>query len=164
MKTLKSRRRSNKTDYGKRLKILKSERPRIVFRKTNKYVIAQYVTSDETKDRVEIGVNSKQLLNFGWPEDFKGSLKSIPASYLTGFLIGKKILKEKKDAPIIDLGMIRTVHKTKIFAFVKGVVDSGVELKTDEKAFPEEARIKGKNLKKDFTATFDKIKSSIDKE
>ncbi len=164
MKSLKGRRRSNKTDYGKRLKILKSERPRIVFRKTNKFVIAQYVTSDETKDKVEIGVNSKQLMNFGWPEDFKGSLKSLPASYLTGFLIGKKILKEKKDAPIIDLGMIRTVHKTKIFAFVKGVVDAGVELKADEKAFPEEDRIKGKNLKKDFTAMFDKIKSNIDKE
>ena len=164
MKTLKRRRRANKTDYLKRLKLLKSDSPRIVFRKTNKYVIAQYVTSDETKDKVEIGVNSKQLLNFGWPEDFKGSLKSLPASYLTGFLIGKKILKDKKEAPIIDLGMNRTVHKTKIFAFVKGVVDSGVELKTDEKAFPEEDRIKGKNLKKDFTSTFDKIKLSIDKE
>lgn len=164
MKTLKKRRRENRTDYMKRLNLLKSGSPRIVFRKTNKYVIAHYVFSDETKDRTEIGVNSKRLLKYGWPEQFKGSLKSLPASYLTGFLIGKKILKTKKEIPIPDFGMIRGIKGTKIFAFLKGIVDSGIKIKHDKKVFPNEERIKGKNLKEDFSKNFDKIKSNIEKE
>ena len=94
MKTLKRRRRENKTDYLKRLKLLKSGSPRIVFRKTNKYLIVQYVTSEETKDKIEIGITSKKLINYGWPKNLEGSLKSLPASYLVGLLIGKKILKK----------------------------------------------------------------------
>ncbi len=162
--TLKRRRIENKTDYSKRLKLLKSEKPRIVFRKTNKYIIGQYVTSDKTQDKIEIGVNSGQLLKYGWPEEFKGSLKSIPASYLTGLLIGRKIIKGKKEMPIVDFGMIRNIHKTKTFAFLKGLVDAGIEVSHDEKIFPEEERINGKNLKEDFSKTFEKIKSKIEKE
>ena len=164
MKTLKKRRLENKTDYGKRLMFLKSEKPRVVFRKTNKYVVAQYVTSKQTKDHVEIGVNSVQLLKHGWPKEFGGSLKSLPASYLVGLLMGKKIIKEKKETPIVDFGMIRSIHKSKIFAFLKGLVDAGVKIKHEEKIFPSEDRIIGKHLKEDFSKTFEKIKSSIQKE
>jgi large subunit ribosomal protein L18 len=34
------RRREGKTDYSKRINLLKSGAPRIVFRKTNRYLIA----------------------------------------------------------------------------------------------------------------------------
>lgn len=164
MKTLKRRRKENRTDYGKRFKMLKSEKPRIVFRKTNRYVVAQYVlTGDKTQDKVELGVSSKMLLKHGWPEEFAGSLKSITASYLTGLLIGKKIQKEKKATPIVDLGMIRNIHKTKTFAFLKGLVDSGLKIKHDAKTFPEDDRIEGKHLKKDFSKFFDKVKSNVEK-
>ncbi|MEK6842445.1 MAG: 50S ribosomal protein L18 [Nanoarchaeota archaeon] len=163
MKTIKRRRKENRTDYGKRFKMLKSERPRIVFRKTNKHIIAQYVTGKETQDKIEIGVSSKALLKHGWPEEFKGSLKSITASYLTGLLVGKKILKEKKQTPIVDLGMIRNIHKTKTFAFLKGLADSGLKIKHDAKTFPEKDRIEGKHLKKDFSKTFEKVKLNIEK-
>lgn len=164
MKNILIRRRLGKTDYGKRKKILKGNSPRIVFRRTNRYIIAQYVTSKEAKDRVEIGITSKNLKEFGWPEKFDGSLKSIPASYLTGLLIGKKILEEKKETPIFDLGMISPAHKTKPYAFLKGLVDAGVEISHDKKIFPEEDRIKGKHLNKNFTDLFEKIKSKIEKE
>ena len=164
MRIAKRRRKENKTDYGKRLNMLKSGMPRIVIRKTNRNIIGQYVTSSETKDKVEIGVNSKKLLKYGWPEEFKGSLKSVPAAYLTGFLMGKKIKKGKKETPIADFGMMRNTHKGKIFAFINGLVDAGAEIKHDKKTFPEKERISGKNLKKDFSKYFDKIKSSIEKE
>lgn len=164
MKTLKKRRKENKTDYGKRLALLKSEKPRVVFRKTNRYIIAQYVTSKETKDKIEIGISSAQLLKHGWPKEFGGSLKSLPASYLVGLLIGKKIIKEKKETPIVDFGMIRSIHKSKAFAFLKGLVDAGVKIKHEEKTFPKEDRISGKHLREDFSKTFEKIKSSIAKE
>ncbi|MBI4116689.1 50S ribosomal protein L18 [Candidatus Pacearchaeota archaeon] len=164
MKSIKRRRQENKTDYQKRMRILKGNLPRVVFRKTNRHIISEYVVSDETKDRAEIGVTSKNLLKYGWPEKFKGSLKSIPASYLTGFLIGKKIIKGKKETPIVDLGMTRNIHKSKAFAFLNGLVDAGLKIKHDKKTFPEEDRIKGKNLKEDFSKTFESIKSKVEKE
>src|SRR5271169_2066091 len=105
MKKVFNRRREGKTDYTKRIKLLSSANPRIVFRKTNRYIIAQYVTAIESKDKIEIGITSKALEKFGWPKELEGSLKSITASYLTGFLIGKMILKEKKEKPILDIGM-----------------------------------------------------------
>lgn len=164
MKTIKRRRKENKTDYLKRFKFLKSGSPRVIFRKTNKYIIAQYVKSHETEDKVEIGINSKILIKYGWPENLSGSLKSIPASYLLGLLIGNKIIKNKKENPILDFGMIKNIHKTKTFAFLKGLVDSGVKIKHEDNIFPEEEKINGKNLKKDFSSIFEKIKSNIEKE
>jgi len=164
MRIAKRRRRENKTDYSKRMKLLRGEFPRIIFRKTNKYIIAEYITSQEAQDKIEIGMNSGALIKYGWPKDMKGSLKSIPASYLMGFLIGKKVLSSKKDNPILDSGMIRNLHKTKVYAFLKGLVDSGLKMKYKEGIFPEKERIEGKHMKKDFSKTFNEIKSKIEKE
>jgi large subunit ribosomal protein L18 len=165
MKTIqKRRRRENKTDYLTRLKMLKSEKPRLVFRKTNSYIISQYTLSDEAKDKIVVGVTSKDLLKYGWPESFKGSLKSITASYLTGYLISKKIQKQKLETPIVDFGMLRTLHKTKLFSYLKGLIDGGLDINCKEESFPEEERIEGKNLKEDFSKYFNEIKSKIDKQ
>ncbi len=163
MKTLKRRKLEGKTDYGKRLKLLKSYSPRIVFRKTNRYIIAQYVTSREAQDKVEVGVTSKDLKEFGWPDEFEGSLKAIPAAYLTGLLIGKEIIKKKLKTPIVDFGMIRAISKNRAYAFVKGLIDAGIKINCSEEQFPEEERISGKNLKEDFSKTFKEIKSKIEK-
>ena len=157
----KRRRRENKTDYLKRIKLLKGGNPRLVFRKTNRYILSQYITSKEAQDKIEIGVNSKELMSYGWPKQLEGSLKSIPAAYFTGFLIGKKITEKKLKNPIIDLGMNRAVHKTKIYAFIKGLIDSGVKIKHKKETFPEENRIIGKHMKKDFSKIFGEIKSKL---
>ena len=162
MKIAKRRRRENKTDYKKRIKMLKGRIPRVIFRKSNRYVLAQYVSSKQAQDKIEFGASSKDLLKYGWPKENQGSLKSIPASYLTGFLIGKKITKEA-GTPILDFGMQRVLHKTKTFAFLKGLVDAGVKVQHDEKFFPDENRIKGKHMKKDFSSSFEQIKSNIEK-
>ncbi len=162
MKILKHRRQKHKTDYGKRLKLLKSGKPRIVFRRTNKYIIAQYVLSEEAKDKIVFGVNSQHLLKYGWPENAKGGLKSITASYLTGYLIGRQINNKKLETPIIDFGMLITLHRTKIFAFLNGVIDSGIKINCDKEKFPDGKRIQGEHLKNKIP--FDKIKSKIDSE
>ena len=164
MKTLKRRRKEHKTDYLKRIKLLKSSSPRVVFKKTNKYIMAQYVKSKEAQDKVEMGISSKILIKYGWPKEFEGSLKSIPASYLIGLLIGRKILEKKLEKPVVDFGMIRVLHKNKAFAFLKGLKDSGIEIECKEEFFPNEDRIKGKHLKKDFSKIFEEIKSKIQNE
>lgn len=162
MKVQKRRRREWKTDYGKRLKLLKSGSPRVIFRKTNRYIIAQYVTSREAQDKTLVEVNSKNLIRYGWPEEMKGSLKSLPASYLVGLLLGKKIIKEKLKKPIIDFGIDRSLDKSRAYSFVKGLIDAGIEIKYKEKIFPNEDRIKGKHMKKDFSKIFEKIKSKLE--
>jgi large subunit ribosomal protein L18 len=158
-KTLKKRRKQNKTDYSKRLNLLKSGKPRVIFRRTNNYIITQYIKSKEAKDKIILGFTSKDLIKYGWPKNAQGSLKSISASYLTGFLIGKKILKEKLETPIADLGMIKTLYKTRVYGFLKGLINSGLKINCDEKCFPEEMKIKGENLKNKIE--FDKIKDKI---
>lgn len=162
MRIDKRRRRENKTDYLKRRNMLKGNVPRLVFRKTNKYILLQYVTSKEAQDKIEIGLTSKDLLKYGWPKESEGSLKTIPASYLIGYLMGKKISEKNLERPIVDFGMIRTLHKTKIYAFLKGMQDSGIEIKCNEEFFPEEDRIIGKHMKKDFSKKFKEIKLKIE--
>jgi large subunit ribosomal protein L18 len=159
MRIQKRRRRENKTDYLKRIKLLKSEKSRLVFRRTNKYFIVQYVSSFEAQDKVEFTITSKELMKSGWPESAKGSLKSVTAAYLTGQLVAKKILAEKKETPIVDFGMIRTLHKTKLYGFLKGLIDGGLEINCQEEAFPSEDRIKGEHLKN--KVDFEKIKGAI---
>lgn len=159
MKTLKKRRREHKTDYLKRLKLLKSGKPRLVFRRTNRYILAQYVTSKEAKDKIELGVSSKDLLKHGWPKEAKNSLKSLPASYLTGYLIGKKILSKNLETPILDTGMLRVLHRTRFYSFLKGLIDSGIIIECKSECFPDEARIKDEHMKNKIP--FDEIKSKI---
>src|SRR4030043_113716 len=137
MKTLKRRKLEGKTDYAKRIKLLSGELPRIVFRKTNRYIIAEYVTSREAQDKVEIGITSKKLKGYGWPDGFEGSLKSIPCAYLTGLLIGREIIRKKLKTPNDDFGMIKAVKKTKEYAFLKGVFDAGVKINCPKENFPE---------------------------
>jgi large subunit ribosomal protein L18 len=162
MKNLKRRRKENKTDYGMRIKILKGEKPRLIFRKSNKYLITQYVKSNEAQDKIVFGMTSRSLIKYGWPENMKGSLKSIPAAYLMGLICGKKIKSEKLEKPILDLGMTRNVNKNRFFSFIKGLIDSGLDIKCNKETLPEEDRIKGKNLKEDFSANFSKIKTKIE--
>lgn len=147
MKTIKRRRRENKTDYYKRIELLKASSPRLTFRKTNKCLIAQYISSSEAKDKIEFGLDTRELLKHGWPKEKLGSLKSIPASYLLGILCGKKIKDKKMKTPILDWGMLISTHKTKPFAFLKGLVDSGLDISHKKETFPEEERIMGKSTK-----------------
>ena len=161
MRTQKRRRKENKTDYLKRLKLLKGEKPRIVLRRTNKFIISEYVVSEEAQDKVVLGFDSRRLNKHGWPKEAQGSLKSTTASYLTGYLTGKTILKQKLENPILDTGMNRVLHKNKIYAFIKGLIDSGIKIECKKEFFPEESRIKGEHLKNKIP--FNEIKSKIDK-
>lgn len=160
-KTVKNRRRSNQTDYGKRLKLLKSGRPRMVYRSSNKLVTAQYVVSDEARDKVIKGVTSKDLVKFEWDAKNIGGLKSLTASYLTAYLIGKQIIKEKLEMPIVDSGMTKTLYGSRFYAFIKGLIDAGLEINCKEEAFPSNERINGEHLKNKVDV--EKIKSNIDK-
>ncbi len=149
MRTVKKRRRQGKTDYKTRLKLLESGLPRIVIRITNRYILIQYIQSNEAKDKVIVAANSKELLKYGWPKQALGSLKSVPACYLTGLLLGKKIKQkqDKENKAVLDIGLARNIKKGRIYSALKGLIDSGINMSHDEKIFPPEQRIKGEHLK-----------------
>lgn len=156
-KIAKKRRRQNKTDYKARLSLLKADAVRIVVRRTNKYIVIQAVESVEAQDKVIFGLTSKALLEKGWDKKNVGSLKSIPAAYLTGLLAAKSLDKKKKY--ILDLGMARNIAGSRLYSALKGLIDGGVPLNANKKAFPSEDRISGKHVKKE--EMINKIKSKL---
>lgn len=159
MRTEKRRRKENKTDYKNRFKLLKSGKTRIVIRRTNKYLVIQAIESDEAKDKVVKGVSSKDLLKNGWDEKFKGSLKSLPACYLTGLLMAKNL--DNKTEYVVDLGMARHMKGNRMYAAIKGLVDCGVKLNASEKVFPSEDRLNGEHMKDEVKKNIEKVKSKL---
>ena len=159
MKLDKKRRLQSKTNYTKRLILLKGGNLRLVVRKTNKYLIVQIVGSKHAQDFVKYSVNTKELSKYGWSEDKKGSLKSLPAAYLGGLLLGKKA-KGLKEKVILDSGLIPNTKGSRIYAVVKGVADAGINIKYGKDVIPSEERIAGENTNvKDI---FEKVKKEIE--
>jgi len=153
MRTIRRRRLEGKTDYKARLALLKSEMPRLVIRKTNKYIILQIVKTDIAQDKVIRTLTSKILLSKGWPQEMSGSLKNLSASYLAGFLIGKLAQEKGIKKAILDSGMNRNVKNSRIYASLKGAIDSGLEIPHDKEVLPEMENIKTEKIAK----IFDKI-------
>ena len=137
------RKRERKTDYNKRLKILLSRKPRLVVRITNKKIISQLAEFSQNGDRLLVSVDSYALKKLGW----KYSCKNMPAAYLTGLMIGKKALDKGINEAILDTGLLSPLKKSKTFAFLKGVIDSGLNIPHGgEDIFPGEERISGKHI------------------
>lgn len=153
----KKRRLENKTNYTKRRRLLEGRTPRIVIRKSNKYLIVQYVESREAQDTVKASAISKELTSYGWPEEAVGSLKSLGAAYLTGFLLGKRVAGMKP--AIVDLGLLRSTKGSRVYALIKGIIDSGFKVPCSEEIMPSDEMIK-RNEK----VNVDEIKAEIELE
>lgn len=158
MKIISKRRRlENKTDYLKRRRLLEGRKPRLVIRKSNKYITIQYIESKFAQDSIKLAVNSKDLVDYSWPADKTGSLKSLAGAYLAGYLFGTKA--KKFDSAVLDTGLIRSTKGSRVYAALKGIIDGGFVMPADAKVFPEEKRIKTENTKN----FFDKVKENITK-
>ncbi len=157
MKIDKRRRIEGKTDYRRRLILLKSDLPRLVVRKTNRYLILQIVETKSAQDKILFSVTSKDLIEHGWPEASSGSLKSLTAGYLAGFLLGKKAKMNKE--LILDIGLNPSTKAGRIYAVVKGISDSGLKIRHDKEVLPTLEQIEtNSNIDKQV---FNKIKEAI---
>jgi len=137
------RRREGKTDYHRRKKLLISGLPRLVARKTNKHIIAQIVEASIEGDRVLASAHSSELRKkFGW----LGSLKNLPAAYLTGLLCGYRALKRNVKKAILDIGLQTPSKGARVFAVMKGCIDAGIEIPHGEEILPSEERIEGRHI------------------
>lgn len=159
MKLPRRRRLEAKTDYKARLALLNSEKLRLVVRKSNKFITIQLVESSIAQDKVILGTNSKILLEKGWPKELAGSLKSLPAAYLTGVLLGKMAKEKGISDAILDIGMYRAVKKSRLFAAVKGAIDAGLKVPCSKEALPEMEIIKNEKVK----PFFDKVLGGLTK-
>ncbi len=137
------RRFEGKTDYHKRLKLLKSRKLRVVIRTSNNHMRVQIVQSKLGGDEVLISAFSKEIvLKYGW----NANTGNIPASYLTGYLAGLRAKNSNIQEAIFDLGMFN--NKNRVLAACKGVLDAGIQIPYNEEFFPEdlEERIKGNHI------------------
>jgi len=131
-----------KTNYKKRLALLKSGESRLVIRKSLNMVIAQIVEYKPNGDNIIASATSIELRKLGW----KGHTGNIPSAYLTGFLLGTKAKKKKIAAAGIDTGLRSPIRGGRIFAAMKGVIDAGMKLNCGEEALPKMDRINGKHI------------------
>jgi len=138
------RRLKGKTDYKKRLGLLKSGELRLVVRKSLKHTKLQIIKYEKGGDKTLISASTQDLVKMGW----KYSTSNTPSAYLAGLLIGVKSKKQKIKRVILDIGPQISVKGSKIYAAVKGVIDAGVDVPCSEGMFPPESRIKGENIVK----------------
>ena len=155
------RRFEGKTDYHKRLKLLKSRKLRVVIRVSNNHTRVQVVKSKLGGDQVLISAFSKELSSkYGWI----ASTGNIPASYLTGYLAGLRAKNNNIQEAIFDLGIF--YHRNRVLAACKGMIDAELQIPYHEDFFPNslEERIKGihienyaKKLKSDDPENYEQI-------
>ncbi|MFH1915899.1 MAG: 50S ribosomal protein L18 [Nanoarchaeota archaeon] len=139
------RKREGRTNYKKRLILLKSRKARLVIRRTNKNIIAQIIDYAPDGDKVICGANSQELKKLGWTY----STKSIPAAYLTGKLLHHKMKTKKIDVHkevIVDLGIHTPLKGSRIYAVVKGMKDAGMNIPASDDIYPKDDRITGQHI------------------
>lgn len=131
-----------KTNYKKRLVLLKSGDTRIIVRKTNKHIIVQFANYLPDGDKVIVTANSAELKKFGWTY----ATGNLPAAYLTGLLAAKKAKAKKVSRAIVDLGLQVPAKGSRLYAAVKGAIDAGVEIPAGDTIFPTDDRLSGKHI------------------
>lgn len=152
------RRREGRTDYRKRLALLKSGMPRAVVRRTNTRLVIQFVEYQEDGDKVVVTVTSDMLKKYGWNRSYK----SVPAAYLAGYLAGKRALEKGIEEAVLDIGRHHAHPGSRIFAALKGMLDAGVEIPHGEEVLPDEERIVGKHIGEDVEKMFNEVKSKLE--
>jgi len=148
--------REEKTNYKKRGTMLMGKRDFITVNITNQNTQVQVLTPGMTGDKVIASAHSRYLLEKGW----KGSRKSVPAAYLTGYLAGKKAIGKGAKNAIMYTGTRRFTQR--MAAALKGLIDAGLEVPADPESFPADERINGEHLT--VKNEVSKIKSAIDGE
>jgi large subunit ribosomal protein L18 len=135
------RRRALKTDYQKRLRLLRSGKVRLVIRKSVKNMVCQLVEYQSAGDKTLFTADSKELVKFGW----KAGTGNVPAAYLTGLLCGARA-KGKVGEAVLDAGLYRSTRGGRIYAALRGAADAGLKVPFSEEIIPSEDRLKGQHI------------------
>ena len=151
------RKREGKTDYKKRLTLLKSRELRLVIRKSLKNITVQIIQYNPDGDKTLVAASSKEIKKFGW----KGYGRNTTIAYLVGMLCAAKAKKKGINKANLDIGLYTARKGTVIFSALKGVVDAGLEVPHDSEIFPSEDRIAGKHISEDVAKQFEEMKTKV---
>lgn len=135
------RRIHGKTNFRKRLALLKSKKLRLVARIHNRSVVVQIIEYNPDGDKTIINSTSNELKSYGW----KGHKANLGASYLTGFLCGTKAKDKGIKEAILDIGLHTPVPGSNVFGVLNGAIDAGLDLPHSEKSLPLKDRISSKD-------------------
>jgi len=149
------RKKEGKTNYHKRLSLLKSNKLRLVVRKSLKNVTVQLIEYKHGGDNVLVAANSMELIKHGW----KGYRRNIPAAYLTGLLCAMKAKAKGIKEAILDSGVYVSTKGSVIYAALKGAADAGLNIPHGKELLPSEARLKGEHIKSENN--FEQVKTKI---
>jgi large subunit ribosomal protein L18 len=137
------RRKEGKTDYRSRRALVLSRLPRLVVRRTLKHTIVQIVKAEVAGDNVVASAHSRELAKtYGW----QGNCRNVPAAYLTGLLCGLKAMVHGVKKAVLDIGLHSPSRGARVFAALKGVLDSGITVPHSENMLPDETRISGRHI------------------
>ncbi|HHI30679.1 50S ribosomal protein L18 [Methanosarcinales archaeon ex4572_44] len=133
------RRREGRTNYHSRRKLIISGKPRLVIRKSLKHTQIQLVTAEQGGDKTHVSAISTELKKYG----YTCSTSNTSAAYLTGLLMGYRMLDSGLGSAILDIGLHPAIKGSRVYAAVKGARDAGVDIPCDERVFPSDERIHG---------------------
>lgn len=151
------RRRESRTDYEKRLALLKSQETRAVVRKQNNNTIVQFVDFDPDGDIVRTQATSHELESLGWT----AHTGNLPAAYLTGLLAGSRATEQGVQSAVLDIGLHKPATGSAIFAALKGILDAGVEVPHGDEVIPGEERLLGGHISDEVPSMTEEIKAEI---
>jgi large subunit ribosomal protein L18 len=151
------RRREGKTDYRRRINLLKSREVRAVVRRSERNLRIQFVVFDPKGDRIIASAQGLELEKFGW----KGSVSNTPAAYLTGYLAGKRAISAGINRAVLDIGLHTPTKGSRVFASLKGLLDAGLDIPHGEEVIPSEERIKGEHIDESIKNQFEATKTQL---
>jgi large subunit ribosomal protein L18 len=100
------------------------------------------------------------LKKYGWPEGF--SQKSIPASYLVGYAMGKAAVAAGESQAVLDIGLAASTPGGRVFSALKGMVDAGLEIPHGDNVLPDDERLAGAHISDAVAAAVESTKNAIE--
>ena len=148
------RRKEKKTDYKKRLALVKGEKPRMIVRRSNRYILVQFVEFRQDGDRTVFTINGRKFSKmFNWP-----AKRNVWSAYLAGLYAGKEMAKKGVKEFVLDIGMRTPSKGSVVFAALQGAVDAGLKTKYSAEKVPSD---KLSNPPEAVKALFDETKKKI---
>jgi large subunit ribosomal protein L18 len=147
------RRRNGRTNYRKRLNLVKSGKTRAVVRRSNRSILVQFINFDPIGDKTLVSFNSLLLKKlFNWP-----AKRNKYTAYLAGLYAGKQAKTKGISEFVFDIGMHVPSKGSIIFATLKGLVDSGLKTNIGEDVLPS------MEAPDDIKKSFEEAKKQISK-
>jgi len=112
-------------------------------------------------DKVALNVTGNDLVKkFSWPDNM--SKKSVSASYLVGYALGKAALAAGHEDAVLDIGLAASTPGGRVFAALRGMVEAGLNVPHSEEILPDDDRINGAHIDDKVAGAIETTKASIE--